>query len=76
VTTKPAQLNWTERRLEVMELILQGFGPSQISKILGVTYGTAATHIDHVLELSGCSSRSEMQAREIERLRQLVRESA
>jgi DNA-binding CsgD family transcriptional regulator len=69
-------VHWTERRREVMELILQGFGPTQISNLLGIKYRTATAHIEHVLHLAGCTSCRELQAREIERLRHLVGEAA
>ena len=62
-------LQWTPHRQRALTLLLDGKTYREIADEMRISPPTARKHIEAVLMLSGVSSRSELQAREIARLR-------
>ena len=53
----------TDRELDVLELIVAGASNKQIARELGLTLATVKTHIQHIFQKAGVSSRTALSAR-------------
>jgi two-component system, NarL family, response regulator len=53
------QPSLTERELEVLALVVEGYTNPEIGKMLGVSAGTVRTHVGHILEKLGAADRTE-----------------
>ena len=48
----------TERELEVLRIMTTGVSNAAIAKKLGITENTVKNHIRHMMEKTGCTSRT------------------
>ncbi len=53
-------LPFTERELDVVELVLQGYSNKAIQRALGISLATVKTHLLRIFDKSGVSSRAEL----------------
>lgn len=51
---------FTERELEVLRVMTTGVSNAAIAKKLGITESTVKNHIRHMMEKTGCGSRTEL----------------
>ncbi|MCI6019417.1 MAG: response regulator transcription factor [Clostridiales bacterium] len=51
---------FTERELEVLRIMTMGVSNAVIAKKLGITENTVKNHIRHMMEKTGCESRTEL----------------
>ena len=51
---------FTDKELEVLRLMTKGMPNSQIAKKLYVSENTIKTHIQHMLDKTGCNNRTEL----------------
>jgi len=54
--------NLTQREVEVLRLVVKGFTNQDIGDLLHISIKTAAAHITHILEKTGCANRAEASA--------------
>lgn len=59
------QYDLTPRELEVLDRLILGEGTAAVAKGMGVSFATARTHIQHVLDKMGVHSRLEAVARAV-----------
>lgn len=52
----------TAREREVVELVARGCTDQDIARVLGISFGTVRTHINHLLEKRACANRAELAA--------------
>jgi two-component system, NarL family, invasion response regulator UvrY len=57
---KPAHDALSDREFEVMRLLVQGLGPTEIGERLHLSVKTVSTHKTHILEKLGLSSTAEL----------------
>ncbi len=60
---KPAGLDLTERELEIVQLVCQGLTNARIAQRLAIGLATVKTHLLHVFEKLGVSTRAELVSR-------------
>ncbi len=53
-------VNFTERELEVLRVLVTGISNAEIAKKLFISENTVREHIRHLLEKTGCKSRTEL----------------
>ncbi|MDF2693563.1 MAG: LuxR family transcriptional regulator, partial [Labilithrix sp.] len=53
------QPSLTERELEVLALVVEGYTNPEIGEMLGVSAGTVRTHVGHILAKLGAAARTE-----------------
>lgn len=51
---------FTERELEVLRIMTRGVSNAAIAQKLGITENTVKQHIRHMMEKTGCESRTEL----------------
>ena len=51
---------FTDRELEVLRVMTRGVSNAAIAKTLGITENTVKNHIRHMMEKTGCKSRTEL----------------
>lgn len=61
----------TEREQEILELLLEGVGPQEISSTLTIALGTVKTHVHNIYQKTGVTKRSQLMA-EYQRYRDAV----
>jgi len=57
--TRPSPTRLHNRELEVLKLVARGMTSKQISRELGITENTVATHLAHIFRKLGAESRTE-----------------
>lgn len=51
---------FTDREIEVLRVMIKGISNAEIAKELGITENTVKQHIKHMMEKTGCKSRTEL----------------